>query len=259
MASKSSLKPITCLSQYFEVVHAIHEKWQKKEGDIFIGPWFRGVKNEHYKLIPSAYRGAKAADETSIMRDFKLKSYPYLRDTYSPPVTDWDYYYLLQHHDAPTRLLDWSEGALIALFFALMDATDEADAAVWMLNPYILNKRVAGLKDEIYAHSDRELKRYLPDGMNERRLPQAPLAFQPPLISPRMMAQRSVFTVHGKLKRGLETYSALTATGLVKLRISTYNRHEILDEQLNVAGITESNIFPEVSGLCRELKRWWQE
>jgi hypothetical protein len=44
---------------------------------------------------------------------------------------DWDSYFLMQHHEGPTRLLDWSDGALIALHFALRNKRhDNKDARV---------------------------------------------------------------------------------------------------------------------------------
>jgi hypothetical protein len=40
--------------------------------------------------------------------------------------------------------LDWTEGALIALYFAVRHNAGDEDAAVWMLNPYKLNKPLIG-------------------------------------------------------------------------------------------------------------------
>ena len=60
------------------------------------------------------------------------------------PQNSWEWYFLMQHSGAPTRLLDWTEGALIALYFAVRNKLDETDAAVWVLNPWSLNEHVLG-------------------------------------------------------------------------------------------------------------------
>jgi hypothetical protein len=42
----------------------------------------------------------------------------------------------MQHHGAPTRLLDWTYSLHVAAYFGAESAiaTEDADAAIWLLN-----------------------------------------------------------------------------------------------------------------------------
>src|SRR5260370_33341611 len=61
---------------------------------------------------------------------------------------DWDTYFLMQHHNGPTRLLDWSDGALMALHFALRNKADDSyDARVYVLESYRLSEQLKQLPD----------------------------------------------------------------------------------------------------------------
>lgn len=250
-------KEANSLWSYLEIVNTIYRRWCKLENGASVWVWFRGHSDSRYSLQPSGYRGGKKCDEDSIRSDFRLKSFPYLQSSYYSPHSEWDFYFLMQHHGAPTRLLDWTEGALIALYFALLDATDDSPPAVWMLNPFRFNRTVSDYGEVIPNIEDRGMKHYLPEAFSSKPLPKGPVAFQPPWNSPRMVAQKSVFTIHGSSTKPLEDYINLCPY-LVKIEIDGREREIILLEQLAYAGFTESNIYPDLPGLCRELKRWHQ-
>jgi hypothetical protein len=56
-------------------------------------------------------------EEYEIREQFERRAPKYV--TEPPPVDMWGWYFLMKHYGAPTHLLDWTDSALFALFFAL--------------------------------------------------------------------------------------------------------------------------------------------
>ena len=59
-----------------------------------------------------------------------------------------EWLFLAQHVGLPTRLLDWTEGLFVALYFALL----EKEPTIWMLDPIELNRRSSSepIEDNIF-------------------------------------------------------------------------------------------------------------
>src|SRR5579863_1136538 len=102
---------------------------------------FRGERDERWPLYSSLSRylqnfgvapAAWPAQEARILRIFKRKAHQFLD---KPPDLDDDFQWLamMQHHGAPTRLIDFSWSPYVAAFFALERTL--ADGVVWAMNP----------------------------------------------------------------------------------------------------------------------------
>jgi hypothetical protein len=94
--------------------------------------WFRGEGRDYGKTIlrPELYRAAgtsvsskrilKLLDiENDLHNEFQRAADERYGGRISEENWDWDSYFLMKHHEGPTRLLDWSDGALMALHFAV--------------------------------------------------------------------------------------------------------------------------------------------
>src|SRR5271166_2022212 len=141
--------------------------------------------------------------EDEIREEFATRA-PALSRFEAIPAGDWDFYLLMQHYGAPTRLLDWTESPTIALYFALRDNRGYYDSAVWMLDPYKLNERVVKNEEVVspgaIGVSRADLKRvlpWLPGRWTRKAIPDYPLAIFPTHIARRISSQKSCFTIHG--------------------------------------------------------------
>jgi hypothetical protein len=189
------------------------------------------------------------------------------------PISDWEWYFLMQHYGAPTRLLDWTEGALLGLYFALRPNDGTTDAAVWVLDAWWLNRhairsRRATNRRRLGRHYEwaldhlpdptdpktRWIVDYLPEAYSAKPLPRLPATLRPPHIDQRIAVQLSAFTIHGSNPDGLLKVAERDRHArLVRLRIPKGKAKTIWGE-LDLCGVSETTVFPDLEGLARELK-----
>jgi hypothetical protein len=236
------------------------EKEEFEPGNI----WFRGVSDVKYKLVPKIYRPSlynlrkfprKEPDEDEILYAFKSRAMQMMSEPHLPS-SEKDWYFLMQHYGAPTRLLDWTDGALLALYFAIRKLKEPRDAAVWVLEPSWLNEEANKIDGGVRISEWSETDPWFPRPFEDVLHPAFPLAVDPPHVSRRLTVQRSHFTIHGTDKDGLDKMAERPNARLVKIPIAASDIVPILDD-LNTCGISESTIFPDLEGLSRELERDW--
>jgi FRG domain len=134
---------VRSLDEYVRTVAAIRSDWLD---DPLNELWFRGEDEKHNEttLWPELFRSSKPlADvlkvENSLFEEFKRCGIQY---SDFDPEDDWNWYYIVQHHGGPTRLLDWSDGSLMAAHFATRSKSKMEDlsqgSVVYVLDPHWL-------------------------------------------------------------------------------------------------------------------------
>src|SRR6185437_6953213 len=135
---------VSSIAEFLQITRVVRRSWPEDVKPERWGEeqklWFRGQSDWGWGLCPKVYRKPyKGADEDEIRLEFQSQAIQLLSGRV--PSSKWDWYFLMQHHRVPTRLLDWTENSLIALFFAVQEEGD-ADAAVWALDPWWLAKKL---------------------------------------------------------------------------------------------------------------------
>ena len=238
--------------------------------------WFRGSNNKDHKLVPGLYRHKtrKTMDELAklekeLISRFKQRSMPFTNKEFAD---QWELLFYMQHYRLPTRLLDWTENPFIAFYFAVGNSEyifDQQgntrflkDAAVWVLNPEIWNRHALvhqSYEGGVLLTIDEEMKGYQPSAAITKMNNQ-PVALYGIHNSPRIVAQRGVFTVSGQITEGMdELYSSskFPTGSLTKIIIPKDNIKE-LRHSLFSYGITESVVYPDLDGLALEIKRLYE-
>jgi len=243
--------PITSLTVFFQACDLA-----MKKDSVY---WFRGHADASWTLTPSAlrYRGAKQRNTAlGLLADFKRYAEIKLPNPPSPDE-ELKWVQLARHYGLPTRLLDWTRNAAIALYFACQKASRSqgGDGTVYMLNPIDLNRAAAPKKPQIFdAHTDaRLIASYLRLSGHTNSRGRKTIAINPVWNSERIMAQQGVFTLHGSKDF---TLTFEQAPSIVFFTIPSENKEDLLQE-LERVGINEMSIFPEPEHMCHYLV--WRE
>lgn len=286
---------ITSVEQYITKVKEITNILRSEELHTL---WFR-AENIGYNttLKPSFYRQEKFIKEFEdhlIINEKGLKLLNSIEGTlkskfsinkhiyseFKTTSSNWETYYLMQHYGISTRLLDWTESALIALFFCVENLNLENDGIVWLLNPFKLNQinmsfitnknKGYDLDDfEYYAvfnpmnvnkknifnkrnklKINRLFKNYL-DLSFKDKLEFYPLAISPTRFDMRMKNQKSNFTIFGNKPNGLLS-NIHKDLYLDKIIIERESFKEI-KEDLSVLGINYESIYPGLEGVAKDV------
>lgn len=214
---------------------------------------FRG-QSVDMPLLPKIARpstrlnGALLRLEQLILEEFARSTPGFSR--INVELDKWDRLAVAQHHGLPTRLLDWTFGALLALWVAVKDGPqpEHEHGVVWVLRT--VPEDFINFGDEVLPHKGTA------NALTPFNLPHTRI-FRPRLIAERIAAQRGIFTVHKARKTSkspflpLERNSAFTGR-LVKIPIPN-KRFEGLRKQLDLCGINEATVFPDLDGLCGHL------
>jgi hypothetical protein len=239
----------------------IRDNWI--EGPNYFDPWFRGHAKTSWCLEPKIFRLELLEEEDEIRSEFERRASQY---SLEPVPTDfWGWYFLMQHYGAPTRLLDWTDSVLVALFFALnsdeLYPDDREDAVVWVLDPWWLNQRVLG-SDSIQLRNFHGASDYLAspykniNGSRGTTIKSAlPVAIDPPFLARRLAVQRSHFTVFGSDRDALENLSKEDGSRMAKIILAKDWLPQMRADLLT-AGISDTTIYPDLHGLAAELTRY---
>jgi hypothetical protein len=233
--------------------------------------WFRGSCSAWNNLIPGIFREKYCNDvihewrpeiEFCMIEDFK-RTAPAQADNLPNNDNYIEWLLLMQHHGVPTRLLDWTESVLVALYFAVSDVEyKEEDGELWAMYPDALNI-MSGIPG--VALLDSRQVRYLaaePMCSNHEKLsakykleqiPKFPIAFRPPLRFPRMYSQFSTFTIHPSPQEQCTIPALLDdETKLIRYIIPSKCKEQI-QRDLESLKITRNVLFPNLDSLGASL------
>jgi len=221
---------------------------QRAKGELL---WFRGQSDIDWSIAPSIARKGKdpIAREWALYKRFRQNAGRLASDK---PATDWDWYLLMQHFGLPTRLLDWTESPLTALYFAVEDSkSSKKDGVLWVISPTALNGSLgfpSSVKNDLPCIGlDLELEGYRIDEVRKTKTFLSPVAAIAPRNSARMVAQHGVFVVyHGDFV----PLDKLADTSFAwRYKIPSSSKSKLLEE-LAALSISRLSLFPELPNVA---------
>jgi hypothetical protein len=208
---------------------------EHKIGDIL----YRG-QSQDFPLLPKIARINLRYNwqetETKMLTEMKIRGK--IHKDFSK-IDTWGLLKLAQHYGLNTRLLDWTENPLVAIWFACREESRPYKPYVYVLLP---NWEIDLLDTKLIPEPKlHHTKLYLLKSEFE---------------DPRVIAQDAWFTVHSESRKhhafiplGELKYDR---TRIIKIEINPESRGKILSDLDNL-GINYVTVFPDLEGVCKYI------
>jgi hypothetical protein len=262
---------------------------------------FRGQANKSWDLVTSIERAKKSysllttytneytVEEQWMMHEFKRK-YPLFSSILPKQTDSFEWLAIMQHHGAPTRLLDFTESIFIATYFATVEASE--DCSVWAIN------RI-NIRDNIYEAQNLNYVKHeaLKDDVNDvhieyankfignkteidcEQIPITVIPLEPKICTERLARQQGLFLMPTNSNNSfIENLAGAFSEKEIKLKeikfeklltykSSEFNKIKILkiniskdylsdiSDSLRQMNITAETLFPGVDGLAKSLQQ----
>jgi hypothetical protein len=253
-------------SSWQEFINQIYQRIIAINQDGCGVPFFRGQTNvgSYYKLIPKIYRkdffeiyNKKPYFEYNLYFDFVT-----IGGNQINKDSTWHNLFVMQHYGLPTRLLDWTDNFVTALYFAMKDYDENLNCnpEIVIINPFDLNKVSFGIDELFNPELTRDFPRYLDlvdpdvdaDNVIKFRKPY-PFALYPYRFNSRLIAQGGYFTFHGTEDKGIDE---LIPNSVFRFTIP---KDAINDARifLELSGVNEYKLFTDLDSLGKHLKSYF--
>ena len=241
------IEEIDSWDQYLKLVNS------KKYAD-----WaFRGQRDADWQLWPTITRELQnrtvnpnywTRQEHRNIRIFQRKAIHFLEKV--PETADlFRWMAIMQHHGAPTRLLDFTWSPYVAAFFALESAT--SNSAVWAINTFVVGTYCFGPQvpeDNEIPSPQKAMAFYGYDNIDDVAIG------EPFFKNQRMIAQSGTFACPFDLERPIDEILGQTENSVVKFVLKGSKLRQQALNELYRMNITHATLFPDLDGLARSLR-----
>ena len=208
--------------------------------------------------------------ERKLLREFKR--HPEVRNLVSDPKDTLAWFALMQHHGAPSRLLDWTYSPFVAAYFALdvmlrersnPDPEKDPKAAIWAINSSWFDRVLSGLlcpsdldKLEKYKKT-RDSESFADLFVNASPRVTFVYLVNPALLNERLSVQQGLFLCPGAVSRSFEDNLASMGNFDRKedARLIIIHRGLMREsyEGLQHMNVSARSLFPGLDGYAKSL------
>jgi hypothetical protein len=245
------------------------DRWQEFQSFVrqFSENWaFRGQADANWVLNNAIERTAFIRNhkgvEADFVAEFQRGARNYLsRDEIPGHLIEW--LALMQHHGAPTRLLDLSRSPFIAAYFAyeICRPDSHTHVAVWGINISHLKNRALQVLSEEYGEALKESKNLINESLFEKIFftnnRNVVFPVEPFRMNRRYSLQQSVFVSTGisevPLMEQLQFLGDEIPKAVIKIELPSSDKNEALRELLQM-NLHRASLFPDLDGYAASLR-----